>query len=99
MSVNDSQVKHIAKLSSLKIDETKLPQYQNHLSSIIDSINEIKKLKLDGVEETSRNTEEVNVLRDDIVGKSFSQEEALQNAKKTYKGYFVVGMVLTNKDN
>jgi aspartyl/glutamyl-tRNA(Asn/Gln) amidotransferase C subunit len=58
----------------------------------------IKQLDLADVPETSRTTEEENVWRDDEVKLSFSQAEALQNAAKKYKGFYLVPLVLIGKD-
>lgn len=91
-------VKQLAKLANLTLSEKQLYDLEISIPSVVSYMDEIKNLNVDAIEETSRVTEESNVLREDIVTKSLSQEEALQNAKKTYKGFFVVPNVFEKKE-
>ena len=82
------QLKHIAKLARLEIN----PQHENSLvdqlsetASYIDILSEIDTKNVNPTYQTNHLK---NVTRDDIVGESFSQSEALSQAPKTYNGYF-----------
>jgi aspartyl/glutamyl-tRNA(Asn/Gln) amidotransferase C subunit len=70
--------------------ETLTTQLEETLESV-DILNE-----LDTNEEgTSQVTGLSNVFRNDEIKKSFTQKEALSNAKKTYNGYFEVPSLFT----
>lgn len=92
-SLSKSQVKHIAKLANLHLTEKEGRKFQKQLSETLDYIKILDELDTKNVEPTSQVTGKVNQFREDKVEKSFSQKEALSNAKKTYKGHFVAPYV------
>ena len=100
MSDNISKplVQHLSKLASLQLTDDQINLYQSNLSSIMDYMDQIKKLDLKSVSETFRTSEEENVWRDDEIKASFTQTQALANAMSTYQGYFLVPLVLTGKE-
>lgn len=90
--ISEAVVKHIAKLANLEISADQVSAFAGQLSSVIGYISKIQALDTKNIPETNQVTGLKNIVREDIVDKSkmFSQKEALANAKKTYKGYFVV---------
>ena len=84
------EVEHVAKLASLKLKRGEVKRLQEQLSDTISYIEKLKKLDVQNVSPTSQVTGLVNVFREDKVKPSMSQEEALANAKETYKGFFKV---------
>lgn len=101
MSVNNTQVKHIAQLADIPVGEEESIELADDFSETLQVVDQLKKADVSKVEITHQVTGFKNVFREDIVkeGQSFTQKEALANAHKTYKGYFVVPYVLQNKDN
>ncbi len=101
MSVNNTQVKHIAQLANIPISEEESNKLAQDFSETLQVVDQLKKADVSKTEITHQVTGFKNVLREDIVKEeqSFTQQEALANAKKTYQGYFVVPYVLHNKDN
>ena len=83
-------IKVLAKLANLNLSKKQEEDLEKSIPSVVDYMDEIKNLDVDDVTETTRVTEEENVLREDIVESSLSQEQALKNAKKTRNGFFVV---------
>lgn len=83
-------VKQIAKLTNLDLSKKQEENLMNSISAVISYMDEIKNLNVDNITETTRVTEEENIFREDVIELSFSQEEALKNAKKTKNGFFVV---------
>ena len=85
--ISDDQFKHIAKLSRLEIS----PQesfIKDQLSQAAQYVDVLKELDTDKVEPTFQVNHKKNVLREDVITPSFSQAEALSQAKSTQKGYF-----------
>ncbi len=93
--ITEDIVKHVAKLANLPIPEKKLPLFQKQLESILEYVQLVQSTDTQGVPETTQTTGLTNVWRDDIVddSRTLTQEQALKNAKKSYKGYFVVPSV------
>lgn len=87
-------INNLAILANLPLTKKQKEDLAPSLPSIISYMDEIKQLDVDSIPETTRVTEEENVLREDIVTPSLSQEEALQNAKETHNGFFVVPAIL-----
>lgn len=87
--LSGDEVKHIAKLAGLTLSESEVEIFSGQLSETILYVEKLNELPTEKVSSTSQTTGLKNVFREDEVKSSFSQEQALGNAKKTYKGYFV----------
>lgn len=87
-------VKKLAELANLALTRKQEENLEKSIPSVVEYMDEIKNLDVDDIPETTRVTEEENVLREDIVTPSLSQEDALKNAKNTRNGFFVVPAVL-----
>ena len=88
LSIDD--VKHVAKLANLTLTEEEIKKFQGQLSQILDYVNQLQEVDTSGIKETSQVTGLENVFREDEVTKSFSQKQALSNAKNVYQGYVKV---------
>lgn len=83
-------IKQITKLTKLDLNKKQKKNLEKSIPGVISYMDEVKNLDVDDIPETTRVTEEENVLREDIIEPSLSQKEALKNAKKTHNGFFVV---------
>lgn len=94
-SLSEVEIRHIAKLAKLHLSKKQVKQFQQDLSSVLGYMQKIKELKTENVVETTQVTGLKNVFRDDKIEKTrmLSQKEALSNAKRQYKGYFLVPAV------
>lgn len=63
--ISEGQVKHIAKLARLQLNEQELEEFQQELSSILDYVDELKELDVSDVEPTSHSAAINNVMRED----------------------------------
>jgi aspartyl-tRNA(Asn)/glutamyl-tRNA(Gln) amidotransferase subunit C len=77
------QVLHVARLARLRLTEGELESMTGELSSILDHIEKIGELDLDGVAPTSHVIELENVLRPDEPRPSLPRERALAEAPDT----------------
>lgn len=89
-------VKHIAKLSNIPITDAEAETLQVAFDETLATVANLQDVDVTGVEPTHQVTGLENVLREDIVddSRTFTQEEALANAKETHKGYFVVPRII-----
>ncbi len=90
-------VSALAKLANLNLSDKQLKDLEESIPGVVEYMDEVKNLDVDSIPETTRVTEEKNILREDEVTESLSQEEALKNAKQTHKGFFVVPNVFGGK--
>ena len=90
-------VNHIAKLANLNLNEDEKRKFEKQLSETAEYVKELEQVNTDGVDPISQVTGLENVTRDDEIKPSLTQEEALKNAKSTYKGFFKVKGILSNE--
>ena len=92
-------IKYLAQLSNLNLSSTQEEAMEESVPSVIEHMEEIKNLSVPDVAATNGVSEEENMYREDTVEPSFSQEEALQNGKNTYNGFFVVPYVFEEDED
>ena len=90
--LNREIIAYVSRLAKLSLKKGEIDKFGDQISKIFDYVDKIGEMKTKGVNETSQVTGIVNKFRKDVIRKEtmLSQEEALSNAKKTHKGYFVV---------
>ncbi|HLD57844.1 MAG TPA: Asp-tRNA(Asn)/Glu-tRNA(Gln) amidotransferase subunit GatC [archaeon] len=82
MIVDEKTVKKVGEVARLNLTEQEIDGYSKDLTNILEAFKELEKVKTDDVEPTFQPIEVKDVLREDIVEPSLSQEEALSNIKK-----------------
>jgi aspartyl-tRNA(Asn)/glutamyl-tRNA(Gln) amidotransferase subunit C len=93
-TIDETQVRHVAKLSRLKLGEADVTRYAGQLTSILDYVAQLSEVKTDGIEPMAHPLPLKNVLRDDVVEASLPVEKALENAPGRDGPYFTVPKVL-----
>jgi aspartyl-tRNA(Asn)/glutamyl-tRNA(Gln) amidotransferase subunit C len=78
--IDREQVLHVAKLARLRLTDDEVERMSGELSTILDHIETIGELDLDGVPPTSHVIELENVLRPDEPRPSLPPERALEQA-------------------
>ena len=63
--ISKEQTKHIAKLARIKLDEKEIEKYQGELSKILDYIEKLKEVNVEGIQPMSHPVEIKNVMRED----------------------------------
>ena len=94
MEINDAMIDKLANLARLKFDETEKVQIKSDLQNMIGMIEKMNELDTTDVAPLLHITENVNVLRDDIVEGSITNEKALQNAANKKAPFFIVPKVI-----
>jgi aspartyl-tRNA(Asn)/glutamyl-tRNA(Gln) amidotransferase subunit C len=84
------QVLHVAKLSRLRLSDAEVEKMAGELSGILEHVDRISELDLDGVEPTSHVVELENVLRPDEPRPSWPKEAVLDQAPDPADGAFRV---------
>jgi aspartyl-tRNA(Asn)/glutamyl-tRNA(Gln) amidotransferase subunit C len=83
MTVDDEEVRHVARLARVDLDEAEVERFTEQFGEILEYFE-----ALDAVPETEPEPELANVMRPDEVEAGLTQEEALRNAPETEDGHF-----------
>ena len=90
MSLSMDDVRKVANLARLRLDEEEAARMQEQLSSILEYMAMLQEVDVQGVPPTAQVTDVVNVLRPDEVRPSFPVDEALSGAPAREGDYFKV---------
>jgi aspartyl-tRNA(Asn)/glutamyl-tRNA(Gln) amidotransferase subunit C len=90
MSIDRDQVLHVAKLARLKLTDEEVGTMADELSKILEHIEHISELDLEGVPPTTHVVEVANALREDVPGKSLDRDTILEQAPAVQDGGFLV---------
>jgi aspartyl-tRNA(Asn)/glutamyl-tRNA(Gln) amidotransferase subunit C len=88
--IDRDQVLHVAKLARLKFSEEEIERLAPELSEILEHVERMDRVDLEGVEPTSHVVELQNVLREDVPRDSLPKERALEQAPDAADGGFRV---------
>ncbi len=85
-------VAHIAKLAHLPLTEKDVEKRAQELQSVLGYMSKIQNLDTEGVPEMREVIPTDKTMREDLVEESrtFTQDEALQNAPQSHDGYIMV---------
>jgi aspartyl-tRNA(Asn)/glutamyl-tRNA(Gln) amidotransferase subunit C len=84
------QVLHVAKLARLRLSDDEVDRMAGELSQILEHVETMNELDLDGVEPTSHVVDLTNVLREDVPRDGLDKETALAQAPDAADGGFRV---------
>ena len=88
------EVVKISKLARIELTEAEVEKFQKELSTVLDYVDELKKVNVEGLEEVSQVTGLVNVQREDKIEIADNREEILSQAPEVKDGYFKVKAIL-----
>lgn len=88
--IDREQVLHVARLARLELSEEQVERMAEELSGILEHVERISQLELDGVEPTSHVIALENVMRADEPDPSLPRERALEQAPDPADGAFRV---------
>ena len=94
MSLDADEVKKIAMLARLQIDESDIPSYVTNLSNILDLVAQMEAVNTDGVLPMSHPQEAVQRLREDVVSEENQRERFQKMAPATDDGLYLVPKVI-----
>jgi aspartyl-tRNA(Asn)/glutamyl-tRNA(Gln) amidotransferase subunit C len=76
-------VDKIANLARLELTDGEKKHLHSEMENIVDYVDMLTELELDGIEPTAHAVPLTNVMRKDAEGSSFPREDMLQNAPAT----------------
>jgi aspartyl-tRNA(Asn)/glutamyl-tRNA(Gln) amidotransferase subunit C len=94
MEITDELVDHIAHLARLEFEGEEKENIKSDMNKMLEFVAQLNRVNTDGVEPLIFMTDSINVLREDVAGRTLSQEEALKNAAHKDSDYFKIAKVL-----
>jgi aspartyl-tRNA(Asn)/glutamyl-tRNA(Gln) amidotransferase subunit C len=90
MSVTKDDVRKVARLSRIAVDEAHLEELAGELNGILGWIDQLNEVDISGVEPLTSVVETKLPMREDVVTDGNIQDQVLANAPRTEDGFFVV---------
>ncbi|ASJ72217.1 Asp-tRNA(Asn)/Glu-tRNA(Gln) amidotransferase subunit GatC [Granulosicoccus antarcticus] len=94
MSLTTDDIKQIAHLARLGIDEEALTPLAADLSTMLELVEQLQAVDTDGVEPMAHPANATLLLRDDVVTETDQREQLQAPAPATQDGYFLVPRVI-----
>ena len=94
MSISIEEVRHVARLARLELDEAEVLAFQGELNALLGHFTDIQEIDLTSVEPVSHSISLQNVWAEDLVGHTILREHALKNAPVSKAGLFVVPTII-----
>ena len=94
MSVDAATVRKVAKLARIRVPEERLEPLSRELSGILDWIEQLNEVDVEGVEPLTSVVAATLPMREDVVTDGGDPARVLANAPKIADGFFVVPKVV-----
>lgn len=94
MALDKSEVKNIAHLARIAINEDKIPEYATSLSSILDLVQQLQAADTDNVEPMAHPLDATQRLRLDAATETNHRDEYQSIAPATEDGLYLVPKVI-----
>jgi aspartyl-tRNA(Asn)/glutamyl-tRNA(Gln) amidotransferase subunit C len=92
--IDRKDVEHVARLARLALTEAELERMRVELAAILQYIEKLEAVDVEGVEPTSHAVPLVNVMREDDVEPSADREAMMRNAPDRSGEYFRVPRII-----
>ncbi len=94
MSISITEVRHVARLARLELDESEILSLQGELNALIGHFADIQVIESSGIEPKSHAVAMQNVWSEDVPRNSLSRERAMRNAPMSRAGLFLVPAII-----
>jgi aspartyl-tRNA(Asn)/glutamyl-tRNA(Gln) amidotransferase subunit C len=98
MTLSLDDVRYVAELARLGLNDEEVVRLQGQLSSILEHITALDQLDTAAIPPTAQVVTLTNVMRDDVATGSLDREDVLRNAPRQFEGFFEVHAVLGAAD-
>ena len=94
MSVNETTVRRVARLARIAVTDEEARRLQGELNGILDWIEQLREVDVEGVEPMTRVVSVSMKKRPDVVTEGGYPEKILANAPASQDGFFMVPKVV-----
>ena len=88
MKIDKKLIQHVAELARLKLTEKEIDKFSKQLKEVLEAFSKLDEVNTKDVKELIQPIELKNVMREDVVEESLSQEKALSQTELKKDGYF-----------
>lgn len=92
--ISKEEIKHMAELSKIDFSEEELDNFTKELSNILEYVNQLQEIDIEGVEPTYDVSSKIQLLREDNIKESLPREEVLKNTPEKQYGYFKLPRIM-----
>jgi aspartyl-tRNA(Asn)/glutamyl-tRNA(Gln) amidotransferase subunit C len=94
MSISLDEVRHVARLARLDLDEVEILSLQGELNALLGHFADIQGIDVSGIDPSSTAIAVQNAWAEDAVGQVLTRREALGNAPMSKAGLYVVPTII-----
>ena len=94
MEISNEEIRHIANLASLNLNDSEIEQYKLNLQDILNYTNVINKANVENLDEVVTGAGEINVFRQDEIKEFDDKEALLRNSKNVQNHMFQIPKVI-----
>jgi len=95
LNIDDQLLERLSKLSSLTIDESKKESLKSELSDIVNFVENLNEVDVEGISATFSTIEGGTALREDVTSQDLElSKHILDHAPKSEDGSFVVPKII-----
>ena len=94
MSIDTSTAARVAKLARIKVEDDALPALASEFNNILDFIEQLNEVDVDGIEPMTSVTPQRLKRRVDVVSDGSQQQAVLKNSADAREGFFAVPKVM-----
>ena len=93
-NITEDDVRHVARLSRLALSDDEVKRFARQLGDVMQHIQKLEAIDIEGVEPMVHAHEQVNVLRDDVEQHGLAVDLVLRNAPDRDELFFKVPKIL-----
>ncbi len=94
MALNQQTIQNLSWLARLKLPAEREDKILNDLQSILDWVEQLKQVDVEGVEPLVSVTQGIAPMREDVVTEGGQQSDLMANAPESVQGFYVVPKVV-----
>lgn len=94
MAIGKDEVRGVAELARLELDEDKLEQFARQMDSILEYVHKLEEVDTSAVEPMYTPVDNVTVLREDREEKGYTRNQILENAPEDDGRFFIVPKII-----
>jgi aspartyl/glutamyl-tRNA(Asn/Gln) amidotransferase C subunit len=94
MAITLDEVRHVARLARLELDDGELMAFQGELNSLLGHFEDIHSIDVAGLDPKPHAVSLSNVWASDVAGAPIPRDEALRNAPSSRAGLFIVPTII-----
>lgn len=94
MKISEEEVRHVAELSKLSFSEAETSEFATTLSKIVDMVELLNEVDIDGVPVTTTMADRKTVMREDVAVAGDDRDELFKNVPQSENYYIKVPAIL-----